>query len=70
MTILIWTILDRRTIMVEQLNLFVASVQEDNEPRKKVDENYLQKQHDKKYTQRKLKPSEVGTLFECGKKLS
>ena len=44
--------------MVEQIDLFFASVSEDNEPRKKVDENYLQKIHDKKYTQRKLKPSE------------
>ena len=44
--------------MVEQLNLFLASVQEDNEPRKKVDENYLQKQHDKSYKQKLLTPQE------------
>ena len=44
--------------MFEQLNLFMASVQEDDEPRKKVDENYLQKQHDKKYKQRLLTSEE------------
>ena len=44
--------------MVEQIDLFFASVSEDNEPRKKVDENYLQKQHDKKYKQRLLTSEE------------
>ena len=43
--------------MVEQLDLFLQTVKEE-EKTKPITEKELQKIHDKKYTQRKLKPSE------------
>ena len=44
--------------MFDQLDIWFASSMEEEQPRKKVDENYLQKQHDRKYKQRLLTPEE------------
>ena len=44
--------------MFEQIDLFFASVQEEEQPKKKITEQDLQEKHDKKYEQRLLTPQE------------